>query len=186
MSSIPLNKYFTLQDYFSLPYKGNEEPRFELIDGIMMMSPSPSNKHQQIMLNLTRQLANFFDDKACQVFFEFDVKLFPRKATVYCPDLIVVCNSNQITEQYIDGPPNFIIEVGSPGTLHKDLTKKRTDYERAGVNEYWVVDGVYRVYTYLLNENNKYDEIIYEKQKEIPVKSFTGLTISFERLQKML
>ena len=186
MSSIPLNKYFTLQDYFNLPYEGNEAERFELIDGVLMMSPSPSTSHARIMARLRRQLEDYFDNKTCEVFTEHDVQLFEDEDTVYRPDLLVICNQSQITEQQILGPPSFIIEVGSPSTIKNDLNQKKSHYERAGVKEYWVVRNPSLVYTYLLNKEGKYEEVIYRDKQEIPVKSFEDLTISFERLQKML
>jgi Uma2 family endonuclease len=36
--------------------------------------------------------------------------------------------------------PELVIEIGSPGTRKRDETIKRRLYERAGVEEYWVVD----------------------------------------------
>ena len=40
----------------------------------------------------------------------------------------------------VQGPPELVVEIGSPSTRRRDETVKRTLYERAGVSEYWVVD----------------------------------------------
>ena len=54
-----------------------------------------------------------------------------------------------LTDANVQGVPELVVEIGSPGTRRRDETVKRTLYERAGVSEYWVVDperDVIRVY----------------------------------------
>ncbi len=56
------------------------------------------------------------------------------------PDILVVCDPARITASHIEGPPDMIVEVLSPGTSAKDLRPKKALYERVGVREYLVVD----------------------------------------------
>ena len=56
------------------------------------------------------------------------------------PDILVVCDPGKITPNHIEGAPDLIVEVLSPGTSAKDLRDKKALYERAGVHEYLVVD----------------------------------------------
>ena len=54
-----------------------------------------------------------------------------------------------LTPANVQGAPDLVIEIGSPGTRKRDETIKRHLYERSGVSEYWVVDpevDVVRVY----------------------------------------
>ena len=54
-----------------------------------------------------------------------------------------------LTTANVQGAPELVIEIGSPGTRKRDETIKRQLYERSGVDEYWVVDpeiDVVRVY----------------------------------------
>lgn len=52
----------------------------------------------------------------------------------------MVCDPARITPSHIEGAPDLIVEVLSPGTAVKDLREKKALYERAGVCEYLVVD----------------------------------------------
>jgi Uma2 family endonuclease len=56
------------------------------------------------------------------------------------PDILVVCDPGKITSSHIEGAPDLIVEVLSPGTSVKDLRDKKALYERGGVREYLVVD----------------------------------------------
>jgi Uma2 family endonuclease len=59
------------------------------------------------------------------------------------PDLLYISNQRAaevLTDTHVRGTPELVVEVGSPGTRQRDETIKRRLYERAGVDEYWVVD----------------------------------------------
>jgi Uma2 family endonuclease len=86
-----------------------------------------------------------------RVFFApFDV-VFTRFDVVE-PDLLYLSNARAaeaLTAANVQGVPELVVEIGSPGTRKRDETVKRRLYERAGVAEYWVVDpelDVIRVY----------------------------------------
>jgi Uma2 family endonuclease len=58
------------------------------------------------------------------------------------PDLQVILNTNpgQLTETAMIGPADICIEVVSPESASRDYGDKLTEYETAGVREYWIVD----------------------------------------------
>src|SRR5207245_2802868 len=68
------------------------------------------------------------------------------------PDLLYMSNERAatiLTSKHVEGTPELVIEIGSPGTRKRDETIKRQLYQRAGVSEYWVVDpelDVVRIY----------------------------------------
>jgi Uma2 family endonuclease len=74
------------------------------------------------------------------------------KFDVVVPDLLYLSNeraAQALTSANVQGVPELVVEIGSPGTRKRDETIKRRLYERAGVSEYWVVDpelDVIRVY----------------------------------------
>ncbi len=45
-----------------------------------------------------------------------------------------------MTKANVQGAPDLVVEILSPGTRDKDLELKRKTYARFGVQEYWIVD----------------------------------------------
>ncbi|MCL2520504.1 MAG: Uma2 family endonuclease [Spirochaetaceae bacterium] len=183
MKEVLQEGYYTVEDYYKLPYL--EEQRYELDEGLLLMSPSPTGGHQKLYSYLNVQLFNYFDNKGYIVIPDFDVQLFEDEDTIYRPDLLVLCDLSKYTEQCIVGAPDFIIEIGSPSTINNDLGKKKLNYERAGVKEYWVVRTPYLVYTYLLGSDGKYIETIHRNEIKIQSALFKGLELDFSRLQNL-
>jgi Uma2 family endonuclease len=141
----------TYGDYRRWP----EDMRYELIDGISYaMAPAPSLRHQEVLLELARQVANALRDNPCRPFIApFDVRL-PRANeaddridTVVQPDLSVICDRTKLDDRGCRGAPDWVVEVLSPATAAHDQILKRDVYERAGVREYWLVHPVDRVVT---------------------------------------
>jgi Uma2 family endonuclease len=58
------------------------------------------------------------------------------------PDVLFISNerSGIITEANVQGAPDLVVEVLSPGTAQYDRGYKRTLYGRFDVQEYWLVD----------------------------------------------
>ena len=157
MESPVLKGQYTYADYLSLD-DGN---RYELIDGELRMMSSPSVRHQEIVTELFRQLANFLEGKTCRVYpAPFDVRLFEREedtpediTTVVQPDLLVLCDRSKADAQGCKGAPDMIIEVLSPATQRHDRIVKLNLYQRAGVKEYWIVSPEDQTVQVLLPEN---------------------------------
>ena len=142
--ALPVEKErFTYADY--LAWDGSE--RFELVDGAPVALASPSEKHQIIVAELTRQLGNFLEGKKCRVYpAPFDVRLFEGNEdtpdnvdTVFQPDLMVVCDRSKVDSKGVHGAPDLVIEVISPSTARHDRLVKMNKYQQAGVREYWIV-----------------------------------------------
>ena len=152
----PLRKpitIFTYADYCAWP----DDERWELIEGVAYAMAAPGLAHQTVVGELFRQIANHLVDKPCRPFVApFDVRL-PRGneadddvTTVVQPDITVVCDPAKLDERGCRGAPDWVIEVLSPSTAAKDQIQKLAAYERAGVQEVWLVhptDHVVSVYT---------------------------------------
>ncbi|GIM60594.1 hypothetical protein CAPN008_06440 [Capnocytophaga canis] len=139
-----VNGVYTYADYLLWRF----EERVELLKGkIFKMSPAPSLKHQQISLNITLFLGNYFKNQKCQLFVApFDVRL-PKKDekgdnihTVVQPDLCVICDESKLDERGCIGAPDLIIEILSPGNSKKEMKNKFELYQESGVEEYWIVN----------------------------------------------
>ncbi len=114
--------------------------RYELVDGVVVMSPSPTPWHQKIVRLIQRQLEPYLDaNEGFEYFADVDLVLADRK--VYAPDLVCY-RAGRLPRlpRVLDTPPDLIMEVLSPGTKAFDLTTKRDDYEKFGVGEYLAYD----------------------------------------------
>jgi Uma2 family endonuclease len=70
---------------------------------------------------------------------------------------LVVCDPGKITEKNIQGAPDLVVEVLSPGTALKDMREKKLLYERSGVREYVVIDPLEEyVQRFCLQNDGKY------------------------------
>ncbi len=126
----------------------DEDERIEIINGEAFMMATPSSRHQEISMELSRQLANFLEGKRCRVYpAPFGVRLFEQDGdspenvdTIVEPDISVVCDRNKIDKHGCKGAPDMVIEILSPSSLRHDRLVKLNLYQRAGVREYWIVD----------------------------------------------
>ncbi|MFP4152822.1 MAG: Uma2 family endonuclease [Alkalispirochaeta sp.] len=155
---------YTYQDYLSWP-EWPEGERWELIHGVAYaMSPAPTTGHQDIIVELSRQISNFLLDRTCRVFVApVDVKLSAAEdddePTVVQPDLALTCRPETVTEHGITGAPELCVEVISPGTVTTDRKRKFDLYRTHGVGEYWIVDPGGVVEVYRLAGEERYERI---------------------------
>jgi Uma2 family endonuclease len=124
----------TRADLDQLPDDGR---RYELIDGVLVVSPSPTWLHQRAAFRLARLL-----DDACSE----DLEVFTAPLDVDIaddtrlqPDILIV-RRDRLGERSLSGLPELAVEVLSPSTRRFDLVLKRSRYEEAGCPGYWVVD----------------------------------------------
>ena len=160
LADLDINKTYTYADYLKWDFK----ERVELIMGkLFKMSPAPSSRHQKISMSFSRQLANFLDEKPCDVYAApFDVRI-PRKSaddrdiiTVVQPDLCVICDKSKVDQKGCLGAPDIVVEILSPSNNSVELNNKFDLYESVGVKEYWIVspqDNTFLVNTLI---NGKY------------------------------
>lgn len=125
-----------------------EGENIEIINGEAFMMATPSSRHQEISMELARQLANFLEGKQCRVYpAPFGVRLFEQDGdrpedidTVVEPDISVVWDRSKIDKYGCKGAPDLVIEILSPSTRRHDRLVKLNLYQRAGVREYWIAD----------------------------------------------
>jgi Uma2 family endonuclease len=136
MSTAPTGygRPFTRADLERMPDDGR---RYELIDGVLIVSAAPGRVHQRAAFRLARLL-----DDACPA--EFEVLMAPFAVgladdTEMQPD-VLVGRRDQLTDRDLPAPPSLAVEVLSPSTRMIDLTAKRKRFERAGTTSFWVVD----------------------------------------------
>ena len=188
---------FTYADYLTWNFK----ERVELIRGkIFKMSPAPTVTHQRISVNIVSKLLQYLKGKKCSLFYApVDVRLkgkpFRKKklrddeiTTVVQPDIIVVCDKEKLKDnRSIDGAPEFIVEILSPGNTRTEIKYKFDLYEENGVEEYWVVYPEYKqIQVFILNEKEEYGKpVIYEANENITSVVLKGLSIATNDIFKL-
>jgi Uma2 family endonuclease len=179
-------RYHTYGDY--LIWSGTHGD--ELIDGTAYVreSPSPSRSHQEVVLELGRQIATALKGKPCRVYVApFDVRL-PKASepddqidTVVQPDVLIVCDLQKLDERGVRGAPDWIAEVLSPWTARHDRKVKLPVYERAGVGEVWLIDPIERTLLIHRLQAGRYRRAtLRELIGKTPIAAVPGVTIDWD------
>jgi Uma2 family endonuclease len=151
----------TAEKYFALDDDGC---RYELIDGVVCMTPSPSWNHQTVSLEIAFQFRAYLKKRPVgEVAQDVDVHLGtgPRGGDlIYRPD-IVFFKSGRLPAA-VERPnlaPDLVVEIASVSSRRFDRETKKADYERFGVLEYWVIDPERATMTFFRLQKGRYVEI---------------------------
>jgi Uma2 family endonuclease len=117
-------------------------PYFQVIEGDLIMSPSPNTFHQIIAGRVFHKLSSFVERKPLGVVLIAPLDVYLTEVNIYQPDVIFVSNPRRaiIGEHGIEGAPDLVVEILSMGTARYDKGSKRKIYARTGVSELWLVD----------------------------------------------
>ena len=124
----------TEDDMAEMPDDGH---RYELIDGVLIVSPSPSLGHQRCVVSMLLLLHAGRHPEHEVLPAPFDVRF--SRTTVVQPD-VLVARQTDLTPTRLEAAPLLAVEVLSPSTRFIDLGTKRLAFEAAGVPAYWLVD----------------------------------------------
>lgn len=136
-----LEPLLTIADLDSMPEDGN---RYEIIEGELFVSRSPSLIHQRSVRNLSFQFTLYLRDNPVGEVLPGPGVIFSDFSGVI-PDLVYVSyerGKEIATGDRLTGAPELIIEVLSPGieNRRRDEVAKRQLYKKYGVKEYWILD----------------------------------------------
>lgn len=129
------NKKFSLFEFNNLETR--DENKYELIDGIVLMSPRPNYRHQEIMSRLNIEIGTYLKGKNCKVFTEAEIEF---NDNVLIPDISVICGLDNSNFQRYKKAPEIVIEIISPSSQYTDAFTKLIKYELFGVKEYWIAN----------------------------------------------
>ena len=139
------NLRFAYADYKSVPE--SMDKRYELLDGDLVLVPTPTIRHQRVSKKLGFILITFFEHNNLGEVLGAPLDVVFGKGDereVVQPDIIFISNERKdiATEQEIQGAPDLVVEILSPGTEQRDRNYKKSLYSRYNVLEYWIVDPV--------------------------------------------
>ncbi len=134
MTSLQRLRGLTRTDLAGMPDDGW---RYEIVDGMLLVSPAPSFRHQCVVGNLFVALHAACPPELIALAAPFAVGL--ADDTEFQPDILVAPRS-QFTEKDLPGPPLLAVEVLSPSTRLVDLNVKKQRFEQAGCPSFWAID----------------------------------------------
>ncbi len=138
MASIAVEKKkYTYEDYIKI----SDDKRYELINGELIMTPSPIPNHQRISGKLEFVVRKFVTENNLGEVFDAPCDVYLDDENVVQPDILFISKDRLdiIGEKNIQGAPNLVVEIISENSVHRDMVQKKRLYARFGVKEYWIV-----------------------------------------------
>ena len=175
MDAKNIERKYTCTELLSWP----EGERWELVDGMPLLMSQPTILHEDVKMDLVRQLSVFLVGKPCRVYDAIGVKLRADEETYFVPDITVVCDKSKLADGKVcNGAPDVVIEILSPTTAGIDKLEKFNKYLNSGVREYWIVDPDAAVVNVHMLDCGKYVTTAYGKADTVPVHVLEGCMIS--------
>ena len=150
----PQQGFWTYDDYAVL----DDGEHYEIVNGVLHMTPSPSWSHQEIVGEIFAHLRAYIRSSGLGGVFIAPIDVELASNTVFQPDVVVLLKTSQrkLKERHIVGAPDLVVEVVSPSSETHDRYRKLVAYARAGVPEYWIVDPDARTVEVLILESGEY------------------------------
>ena len=179
----PRQGEWTYEQWLKFP---NDGWKYEIIDGVLHMSPPPSIKHQDVSGELfvlmrsyvrTHRLGKVLD-APCGV-------RLPNQPIPLEPDILFVRQDRRaiMQQNYVEGAPDLTVEVLSPSNSEYDLETKKNQYEQAGVAEYWIVNPWEEtVMVYRLHEGGYGEALLLDKDQTLASSQIAGFSIPVKQL----
>ena len=127
----------TASEFLALPVSNTFH---ELLEGEEIVSPSPTRNHQ-ITLGRVFSLLEHSVPHGEVILAPMDVYL--DDSNIVQPDLLWIAEGSPakwVEGKYLQGAPDLVVEIFSPGTVRRDKKEKFRLYEKFGVREYWMID----------------------------------------------
>ncbi|RAY16432.1 Uma2 family endonuclease [Actinomadura craniellae] len=131
---LPDDRPLTVDDLEPLPDDGN---RYELMYGVLEVSPAPTGDHADALHRL-EFLLEFHRPPELKVMRGQGVNLHGDPTRHRVPDTTVI-RREDYEPRYQILPAVLAVEVASPGTALRDRNVKRAEYEEFGIENYWIV-----------------------------------------------
>ena len=135
-------RYWTRADLDQLP--DEDGVHYEVIDGELYVMPASMPPHERSIMVLADRLRAYVKEQALGEVYN-GRPAFVEGDNQVEPDLIVTDVPRPFPKSWEDMPrPLLVVEVVSPSNERHDKVTKRRLYHRAGIVDYWIVDGAQR------------------------------------------
>jgi Uma2 family endonuclease len=127
------DRMLTVEDMETMP---DDEFRYELDDGVLIVSPAPSTLHQLAVTRLAVILSAACPaDLVVLAGVGVNISKFQHRV----PDVAVV-RADSLETVFQETPPELAVEVASPRTRLYDRNRKKDVYQAFGIPAYWIVE----------------------------------------------
>jgi Uma2 family endonuclease len=163
----------------------SDDERYELLNGELILSPSPKEIHQYISSILHIMIGTFVRERSLgKVYYSpFDVVL--SNTNVVQPDILFISNERAdiITSDNVQGAPDLVVEILSPASAERDQTVKLDLYARHGVIEYWIVDPDARTIRILLRGEGVFGVVgVYGEGETLRSPTLAGFNVALDEV----
>jgi len=137
VETVTEKQIYTYEDYLKTP----DDKRYELIEGELLMTPSPFPEHQRISRKIESIIEKFISEKNLGEVFDAPCDVYLDDRNVVQPDLFFISKQRAkiVEEKHIKGAPDLVIEIISESSVYRDMIQKKKLYAKFGVKEYWIV-----------------------------------------------
>ncbi|CAN5688152.1 Uma2 family endonuclease [soil metagenome] len=154
-SPAPTARGWTYHRYLEL----DDEHRYEILDGELLMTPAPGTRHQRIVEELQYRFARWVRQYNTGLLLPAPTDVVLAEDVVVQPDLLFIRAARVaeiVDERAVQGAPDLVVEILSPSSLERDRHRKREQYRRYGVPEFWIVDPANRAIEVLALQGEEY------------------------------
>ncbi len=131
-------KLLTYDDYAKMtpPDSGN----YELHNGKIIYMPTPTAFHQTISMNISIQIGQYIKHRQLGRLLAAPMDTIFSPHDTLQPDLLFISKEGEhIIKKVVEGVPDLIVEIKSPGNSPSSVSYKKHVYESTGVKEYWYI-----------------------------------------------
>ncbi len=138
-------KRLTFDEWQALP---ETNQRCEVVDGVLVMPPSPTDEHQWLGFAIASRISTFVTERELGVVLMAprDVLIRRDPLRIRQPDVLFLSAdrtgvrrpSDLVGQPRIESPPDLVVEVVSPSNTGRDIEERLADYQSIGVPECWL------------------------------------------------
>ena len=149
-------KTLTFAEWQALP---ETKRRCEVVDGVLLMPPSPTDEHQWLGVVISRRMSLFVEERELGIVLiaPRDVLIRRDPLRVRQPDILFLSAARAgvrrpadlVGQSRLETPPDLVVEVLSPSNTRRQVEEKLADYRSIGVLECWLADFPARTVTVL-------------------------------------
>lgn len=175
-SMAPRKGDITFEEYVDLIEDGQKA---DLLDGVIYMASPDNTDAFRLNFWLANVLDSYVEHHGLGTVWGFRIAFRLGKKHGPEPDIAFVPKELESTRQrgHFEGAPRLAVEIVSPDSVQRDYIEKRAIYEKAGVQEYWIIDPDETQATFLTLVEGKYEEMEVKKG-EFESKAVPGFRIT--------